>query len=111
MERNPADLADPPSPKVAASARRAAMQTWDEDELRTFLEATSTNPLGTLWLVAAMTGLRRSELLGLRWADLDLNASTLTVRQTVVESADGWKVTDRQKSAGSARTIHLDADT
>lgn len=54
MERNPADLADPPPAKVAASARRAAMQTWDEDELRAFLEATSEDPLGTLWLVAAM---------------------------------------------------------
>ncbi|MFN2556641.1 MAG: Arm DNA-binding domain-containing protein, partial [Nitriliruptorales bacterium] len=60
-ERNPTDLADPPPAKVAASARRAAMQTWDEDELRTFLEATSGDPLGTLWLVAALTGLRRSE--------------------------------------------------
>ncbi len=111
MERNPGDLADPPSPKVAASARRAAMQTWDEDELRTFLEATSADPLGTLWLVAAMTGLRRSELMGLRWADLDLIASTLTVHQTVVEYAGGWAPTDRQKSAGSARTIHVDTDT
>ncbi len=58
-----------------------------------------------------MTGLRRSELMGLRWPDVDLRAGTLTVRQTVVEGEDGYELADAQKTVGSARTIHLDADT
>ncbi len=106
VERNAADLADPPPAKVVASARRRAMRTWTDSELRAFLEATAEHPLHTLWLVAAMTGLRRSELLGLRWSDVDLHAGTLTVRQTVVQG-DGFQLADDQKTTGSARTSTL----
>ncbi len=111
VERNPTDLADPPPAKAVASARRRSMTTWTATELAAFLEATASRPLHTVWLVAAMTGLRRSELCGLRWADVDLAASQLTVRQTVVEGEDGYELTDGQKSQASARTIHLDART
>ncbi len=109
--RNPTDLADPPPSKAVASARRRSMTTWTADELATFLEATAGRPLYTVWLVAAMTGLRRSELCGLRWADVDFTANHLTVRQTVVEGEDGYELTDGQKSQASARTIHLDSRT
>ncbi|HWB70591.1 MAG TPA: site-specific integrase [Egibacteraceae bacterium] len=60
-----------------------------------------------MWLSAASTGVRRSELLGVRWADVDLVAATVTIRQTVVEGEHGHRPEEDQKTTTSARTIHL----
>jgi hypothetical protein len=57
-----------------------------------------------------MTGLRRGELCGLRWADLDLDAATLVVRRTIVTVKGASEFSD-VKSAHSRRTIDLDAGT
>lgn len=109
IARNPAPLADPPPMRTVNAARRRAMRTWSQQDLRRFLEATADHPLHTLWLVAASTGLRRSEIAGLRWTDVNLRAHTLIVLQTVTVSEDGYLPEEDQKSDGSARTIHLDA--
>src|SRR5690606_25669282 len=59
-------------------------------------------------LVAAATGMRRGEVLGLRWRDLDLDAGVAYVRQTVVQ-ADGRPVIREQpKTARSRRQVFLD---
>ena len=110
-ERNATELADPPSMRVVQSSRRRSMRTWTEEELRSFLSSTRGTERGAMWLFAASTGVRRSELLGLRWSDVDLKAATATIRQTVVEGADGHRPEEDQKTATSARTIHLDRRT
>lgn len=111
VERNAAELADPPPAKTVQSARRRAMRTWSEEQLRSFLDVIDGHRFAAVWHVAAFTGLRRSELLGLRWADVELAAGRLTVRHTVVEGEEGWVADDEQKTTGSARTIHLDSAT
>ncbi len=57
-------------------------------------------------MVAATTGLHRGELLGLRWADLDLNSGTLTVEQTV-QRASGKLHLSGAKTEGSESVIPL----
>ena len=52
-----------------------------------------------LWRVALLLGMRRGELLGLRWRDLDLDAGTLTVRTTRVRSATRWSKGRRRAPA------------
>jgi integrase len=56
-----------------------------------------------LLLTAAMTGMRSSELRGLRWEDVDLKESTITVRQR----ADKYGVLGMPKNNKSKRTISL----
>jgi integrase len=97
--------------RVVKASRRRGMQTWSPSELRDFLDSTCEHERHTLWCVLAATGMRRSEILGLRWSEVDLAAATLTVRQTIVATADGFQPQDEQKSEGSARTIHLDRRT
>lgn len=111
LTRNVALLADPPPMRVVKAARRRGMQTWSPSELRDFLDSTREHELHTLWCVLAATGMRRSEILGLRWSEVDLAAATLTVRQTILATAHGFQPQDDQKSEGSARTIHLDRRT
>lgn len=112
LRRNPVLLADPPPARAAARARRRSMRTWTADELRRFLAHTADHELHRLWLVAASTGLRRSELAGLRWESVDLDHRLLTVRSTVVRVGENeFGLEDTQKSMTSARSIHLDTVT
>src|SRR5215212_8083850 len=79
--QEPCDAADPPK---ATGASRPESITWTADKLRTFLEGTRTSRHSTAYLLLATTGLRRGEALGLRWCDLDLDAGTAAIRQTVI---------------------------
>lgn len=106
--RNVADYALVPAPK--RRRRPAEMTTWTAGEVATFLEATRNERLYLVWHVALMTGMRRGEILGLRWRDSDLEAGRLRlVRQLrmvrhVPEFSD--LKTDR-----SRRQVSLDPET
>lgn len=66
-------------------------------------------PLHDVWRVAATTGLRRGELAGLAWEDIDLVNGRLTVSRSV--GKDGEHFLKQPKSAVGARTIGLDPGT
>jgi integrase len=104
VARNVAKAAKPPTPT------RTEMAVWGAEELRTFLLSVADDRLVALWHLAATTGLRRGELCGLRWRDLDLAARRLSVTGTRVTV--GYRVADSTpKTAKSSRTIGLDSDT
>lgn len=74
-------------------------------DLGRLLEATADHELGPLYALAATTGLRRGELLGLTWADVA--NGRLTVRRSMGRvKGNGWGLGD-VKSAKSRRTIPL----
>nr|WTB31837.1 tyrosine-type recombinase/integrase [Streptomyces sp. NBC_00830] len=62
-----------------------------------------------LVLLAAFTGLRRGELIGLRRRDLDLDAGTLRVRRNVAELHSGKRLVKGPKSAAGKRTVAIPA--
>jgi integrase len=72
------------------------------DEIRAILAAAGPR-LRPLLLTAVFTGLRSSELRGLRWSDVDLKHSELHVRQR----ADRYGVIGKPKSAAGHRTVPL----
>lgn len=104
LARNPADRAEPPSAKAA---KAKAMQTWTAEQLATFLEHVADDRLYAAWRLAATTGLRRGELLGLRWRDLDLDAGRLAVVQTLV----GKRQFSEPKTDAGRRNVELDPAT
>ncbi|WP_203933854.1 tyrosine-type recombinase/integrase [Virgisporangium ochraceum] len=71
--RNVAALAD------VAQARRPKVAVWQPHELGRFLDAIVNEPLYALFHLAAFAGLRRGELCGLRWRDVDLRAQLIEV--------------------------------
>lgn len=107
LARNPAVFADPPS---LTSARAPVPTTWTANELEHFLAATGDERDWTAWLVLATTGMRRGEALGLRWSDVDLDAATISVTQTIGLIAGEITVTSTPKS-GRARVVQLPAET
>ncbi|WP_405934618.1 site-specific integrase [Streptomyces longwoodensis] len=68
-----------PAPRVEPRELRP----WSLDETLTFLEAARTDRLYTAFVLAIALGLRRGEILGLQWRDVDLDRRTLTVRTTL----------------------------
>jgi integrase len=106
LQRNVADQADPPTIRSTAPE----MKTWTADELAQFLDFVSDDQLYAAWVVAATAGLRRGEVLGLRWIDIDLNASRLSVQQTLVSVAYETRFSV-PKTARSRRSVSLDATT
>jgi integrase len=81
LTKNPADKAKPPTAKEAAPPE---MHPWTAGQLRTFLDWSKDNShLHTAWWLLAMTGMRRGELLALRWRNIDFEAGTIQVRRSV----------------------------
>jgi integrase len=72
-------------------------------------ECPMCGPLHDVWRVAATTGLRRGELAGLAWEDIDLVKGRLTVSRSA--GKDGEHFLKQPKSAVGARTIGLDPGT
>ena len=104
LVRNPAAAADPP----AAAASKA--HSWTAKELGRFLAHVTDDRLYPLWRLAATTGMRRGELLGLTWQWLDVEASTVRVEQQLVPTSGGVSF-GAPKSKRSRRTVALDEET
>jgi integrase len=94
----------------APTVRRPEHRTWSSDDLRDFLRAASDHRLFAAFVLFATTGMRRGEVVGLRWSDVDLDAAQLAVVQTL--TTVGYAVVvSPPKTARSRRFVYLDAQT
>ncbi len=100
LARNPADAVEPPRP------RRHETRTLDEEATARLLEAVKGGRLYLPVLLAATTGMRRGEILALRWQDVDLRAGTLAVRQSMEQTREGCRF-KQPKTQKSRRVIAL----
>ncbi len=91
-------------PKVAKRER----DTWSAAQVRTFLAAAEQDRLHAAWRLT-LYGLRRGEVCGLRWDDIDLEAGTLTIKVTR-PLVDGQAIVKAPKSANGDRTLPLTAE-
>jgi integrase len=105
---NPAAAADPPRAKLVKESQ-PAMKVWAAAELVRFLIATSASRYQPAWLTLATTGMRRGELLGLMWDDVDLLNGRLSIRRALVVIDHVPQVGPTK--TGKPRVIELDAAT
>jgi integrase len=83
LARNPAAKASPPTAREALAAA-PEMRPWTAGQLRAFLDwSAAHSQLHAAWHVLACTGMRRGELLALRWRDIDLDAATVSVSRSL----------------------------
>jgi integrase len=101
INRNPADAVSCPR------AQQPEIQTWNEDEVARFLEVARSTPYYALFYTALFTGMRRSELLALRWSDIDFILSVIYVSRSM-HVLKGSKIIYRSpKTKTGKRTIAL----
>ncbi len=102
IPRNPADSVKAPT------ASTKEMHPLSAPEARRLLEAAreAGDRLEALYVLAIHTGMRRGELLGLKWDDIDLDGSTVRVRRTLTRKGTGY-VLGEPKTKKSRRTVKL----
>lgn len=105
LNRNVAALADPPRVKAPAG-----LNIWSADQVRAFLGFVNHDRLYALYLLALTTGMRRGELLGLRWCDIDLDAGRVRVCNSLIAVAYRIELSE-PKTNRSKRVIMLDPAT
>lgn len=107
LTRNVATVAH--APRLRSIPKHEA-QAWTADQVAVFLRAAVGHRLFPAFWLAANTGMRRSELLGLKWGDIDLDKATVSINRGLV--AIGYELTEsRGKTANSRRSIDLDPTT
>lgn len=109
VHRNVAALARPP--RVTRRTIEPGRDYLDAVQLRRLLAVAAEYRVGALVTVAATTGLRRGELLGLTWDDIDWTAGTLTVRRTMARAWSGGYELAAPKTGRSRRAVNLAAVT
>lgn len=105
LTKNPADKVDRPKKNVYHGT------FYSEEEMLTLFDAVQEDPLELCVKIAAYYGLRRSEVLGLKWNAIDLEKKTLSVSHKVIEAeVDGKYIPvgeDVLKTKSSFRTLPL----
>ncbi|MHB1418883.1 MAG: tyrosine-type recombinase/integrase [Bacillota bacterium] len=101
---NAAEGTDPPRIK------RTEVTPLSEEQVVKFLNAAKEDRLYMAYLLLISTGLRRGELLGLRWDNIDQAKSTLTVIQSLTRTNEGSFFTETKTKAGR-RTVPIPSST
>ena len=113
LARNPADM-NRAKPPTARQAKAPEMHPWTAEQLAAFLSwSAGHSHLHAAWYVLAGTGMRRGELLALRWRDIDLEAGTMSIRRSagvVRVAGQGASIAEGPTKSGSPRVIDLDED-
>jgi integrase len=106
IARNVASLVR--APKI----EHVEVEPWTAQEASTFLDSSRDSQFAQLYVVALTLGLRRGEILGLRWADINPERTQLRVRQTAHRAGAGQGITiGPTKTARSKRTLPLPEKT
>jgi integrase len=95
-----------PVPKVEA----VEMKVLEASEVKALLTGLEGHTLHPVAVVAAHTGMRRGEILGLQWGDIDLEGGKLTVKRSLEETRSGGLRLKPPKTKHSRRTIELHED-
>jgi integrase len=101
VQRNVADLVKAPQ------FHKHPMQVYTPEQARKLLETAKGMRLEALYVLALSTGMREGELLGLKWREVDIDAGSIQIQQTLKVAGQGKRVFGKPKTAGSRRKIML----
>ncbi len=101
---------NPNKPIARPKFERRDAEHWTPAEAAEFLARTTADELWPAWVLLLTTGMRRGEILGLRWNDIDIERGVARVRRNVVSA--GYVVHEKEpKTATGRRSVALDSFT
>lgn len=100
ISKNVTDLVDPP--KII----KEEIRPLNVEEVRILFDTVSGHPLEAIYILAVTAGLRRGEILGLYWQDVDLNTGSLQVKRSLSFTKEG-PIFVPPKTAKGKRSISL----
>lgn len=104
ISKNVANAVTPPRVK------KVKFEVWNEAQLKVFLESAKSNRFYIVFDLAASTGMRIGEILGLRWKDVDLDVGKVSIRQAYTKAHSGYEFHE-PKTASGERSVALFPDT
>jgi integrase len=108
---NPADAVDLPRVKAGGADGAGDLPVWTRLQLDKFLTHVAGERLFPMWRLAAWTGMRRGEVAGITWRDVDTDAGTITVRRARVNVTSADVRESKPKTARGRRRVELDEET
>lgn len=111
---NPTDNARPPTAKAAKAPEMMWWSPEDAQQFLTWAEDNVADEYVVAWKVALATGIRRGELLGLRWKDVDLDNRTIAVARsvtTVKTKGEKQRLVEGPTKSGRTRVVDIDEQT
>jgi integrase len=102
LARNPADAVDPPRPP------KTEMKALTEAETAALLRVAEGSSLYLPILVAVVTGLRRGELLSVRWSDIEFGTGETSIQRTLEQTSEGLRFKE-PKTQKASRTVTIPA--
>ena len=105
VTRNVADAARVPR------VPRAQIRTWSAREVRTFLDHVRDDRLYAAYVLACTTGMRRGEVVGLRWRNVDIESGRVSVTELLTVVGGRETQFTEPKTARGRRMVALDETT
>jgi integrase len=105
LARNPADAVTPPR------TQHSEMHTLDESQVSAVLKQAEATSYYVIFYLAIYTGMRQSELLGLRWQDIDLIMAEISVRRSMHRLLTHEVIFRGTKTAKSSRSVAISPST
>lgn len=116
IDKNPASIAVVPTLK-SQNVKKKEIEIYSKDEQNKLIETAKSNEIyGTVVICALYTGMRRGELLGLQWADINFDNNTIKVNKQIHRIKNYESIEDKKtildfeyntKTANSTRTISM----
>jgi integrase len=101
LARNPAEAVDAPR------FQKKEMRVFDQQGMTAFLDAIKDSEYYPLFYTILYTGMRRSEVLALKWSDLDLYLRTVSINRSLHQLADNSFIFQPPKTIKSRRLVAL----
>lgn len=101
IPRNPCEDCIVPKP------RKLDMKVLSPEQIGAYLEAAQRREMLPMFYLELVSGLRKGELVALRWDDLDVQSRTISVSRQYVRNPDGSLELTRPKTENSVRLVSI----
>jgi integrase len=101
---------NPVAPVDAPRRQQPEMRVWAAPEVQRFLTHVADDRLYAMWALLISTGMRRGEVCGLQWADIDVQRGTVAIRRARVAIGYDVRISE-PKTARGRRVVRIDPVT